>query len=86
MTRSTAPKTCSTNPTALSPRAEYRSAMRNASTMSSLYSFGWQQCIQRTAPVTLVYSVAILVYNEGQLARFALLKNVLGGVGLGCYC
>ncbi|KAJ0414967.1 hypothetical protein BJY00DRAFT_318261 [Aspergillus carlsbadensis] len=36
----------------------------------------------KTTAVTAVYSLAILGYNEGRLARVALLKNGIGGVGL----
>lgn len=40
----------------------------------------------KTEWCTLVYSVAILVYNEGGLVRYCVLKNILGAIGLGCYC
>ncbi|KAL4921139.1 UbiA prenyltransferase family [Aspergillus aurantiobrunneus] len=39
-----------------------------------------------TEPCTLFYTIAILVYNEGGLARIAMFKNVLGGFGMSCYC
>lgn len=40
----------------------------------------------KTEWCTLVYSVAILVYNEGGLVRYCVLKNILGAIGLACYC
>lgn len=38
-----------------------------------------------TVPCTLVYSVAILVYNEGGLATNPVLKNIIGALSLACY-
>lgn len=35
---------------------------------------------------TLVYSIAILVYNEGGLVKYCVFKNGLGATGLACYC
>jgi beta-trans-bergamotene synthase len=40
----------------------------------------------RTTLCTLVYSIAIVVYNEGGLAKLHVLKNVVGALGLACYC
>lgn len=40
----------------------------------------------RTILCTLVYSVAILVYNEGGFAKTPIFKNLLGAIGLTCYC
>jgi 4-hydroxybenzoate polyprenyltransferase len=40
----------------------------------------------RTTLCTLVYSIAIVVYNEGGLAKLPVLKNVIGALGLACYC
>lgn len=39
-----------------------------------------------TIPCTLTYSVAILIYNEGGLAAMPVVKNMIGAVGLACYC
>jgi hypothetical protein len=39
-----------------------------------------------TIPCTLTYSAAILIYNEGGLAGIPLVKNVVGAIGLACYC
>jgi hypothetical protein len=46
--------------------------------MASLYN--------RTTLCTLIYSIAIVVYNEGGLAKVSILKNVIGALGLACYC
>ena len=35
---------------------------------------------------TLTYSVAIVIYNEGGLAAIPVVKNVIGALGLACYC
>lgn len=37
-------------------------------------------------PCTFTYSIAIVVYNEGGLARIPVVKNFIGAVGLACYC
>lgn len=39
-----------------------------------------------TISCTLVYSIAIVVYNEGGLAAIPVVKNLIGAIGLGCYC
>jgi hypothetical protein len=39
-----------------------------------------------TIRCTLVYSIAIVVYNEGGLAAIPVVKNFIGAIGLGCYC
>jgi hypothetical protein len=39
-----------------------------------------------TISCTFVYSIAIVVYNEGGLAAIPVVKNFIGAVGLGCYC
>ena len=39
-----------------------------------------------TVACTLVYSVAIVSYNEGGLSEFAVPRNLVGAVGIGCYC
>lgn len=41
---------------------------------------------EKTIPCTLTYSVAILIYNEGGLAAIPVVKNVIGAIGLACYC
>ncbi|KAE9963355.1 hypothetical protein EG328_011498 [Venturia inaequalis] len=38
-----------------------------------------------TLPCTIIYSVAIVVYNEGGLAVVPVLKNIIGAIGLACY-
>lgn len=35
---------------------------------------------------TLVYTVAIVTYNEGGLAAIPGVKNIIGAIGLTCYC
>jgi 4-hydroxybenzoate polyprenyltransferase len=40
----------------------------------------------KTIPCTLTYSAAILMYNEGGLAGIPVVKNMLGALGLACYC
>ncbi|KAL8882013.1 MAG: hypothetical protein Q9192_007668 [Flavoplaca navasiana] len=40
----------------------------------------------RTLACTLTYSVAIVIYNEGGLAAIPVVKNVIGAIGLACYC
>lgn len=35
---------------------------------------------------TFIYSVAIVVYNEGALARIPVVKNFIGALGLAFYC
>lgn len=40
----------------------------------------------RTLPCTLTYTVAIVMYNEGGLAAIPVVKNVIGAIGLACYC
>ncbi|KAF4219385.1 hypothetical protein CNMCM8980_003114 [Aspergillus fumigatiaffinis] len=39
-----------------------------------------------TISCTFVYSIAIVVYNEGGLAAIPVVKSFIGAVGLGCYC
>jgi hypothetical protein len=39
----------------------------------------------KTCLCTLVYTVAIVIYNEGGLAAIPGLKNIIGAVGLACY-
>lgn len=39
-----------------------------------------------TVSCTLIYSVAIVIYNEGGLAAIPIVKNVIGAIGLACYC
>ena len=40
----------------------------------------------KTVPCTLTYSVAIVIYNEGGLAAIPVVKNIIGAIGLACYC
>jgi 4-hydroxybenzoate polyprenyltransferase len=40
----------------------------------------------KTCLCTFVYTVAIVIYNEGGLAAIPGLKNIIGAVGLACYC
>lgn len=40
----------------------------------------------KTIPCTLTYSIAIVIYNEGGLAAVPVLKNIIGAIGLSCYC
>ena len=40
----------------------------------------------RTVVCTLTYSVAIVIYSEGGLAAIPVVKNVIGAIGLACYC
>lgn len=42
--------------------------------------------LMETVPCTLVYSVAIVIYNEGGLAAIPIVKNIIGAIGLACYC
>lgn len=47
----------------------------------------WAAAISlNTIPCTFIYSVAILIYNEGGLAGIPVVKNLIGAVGLTCYC
>jgi hypothetical protein len=39
-----------------------------------------------TIVCTLVYSIAIVIYNEGGLAAIPVVKNIIGAIGLSCYC
>jgi hypothetical protein len=40
----------------------------------------------KTILCTLTYSIAIVIYNEGGLAGIPVVKNVIGAIGLSCYC
>ncbi|TDZ29095.1 Fumagillin beta-trans-bergamotene synthase [Colletotrichum spinosum] len=40
----------------------------------------------KTVPCTLAYTIAIVVYNEGGLAAIPVVKNLIGAIGLACYC
>ncbi|KAE8366425.1 UbiA prenyltransferase family [Aspergillus caelatus] len=52
-----------------------------------LFTLMWVAALYtNTIPCTLTYSVAILIYNEGGLAAVPVVKNVIGAVGLACYC
>ncbi|KAI4117431.1 MAG: hypothetical protein LQ345_002334, partial [Seirophora villosa] len=52
-----------------------------------LFASMWAAAVSaKTIPCTLAYSVAIVVYNEGGWAAVPVVKNVLGAVGLACYC
>jgi beta-trans-bergamotene synthase len=52
-----------------------------------LFALMWAAALyEKTILCTLVYSVAIVIYNEGGLAAIPVLKNVIGAVGLSCYC
>ncbi|KAL9046089.1 MAG: hypothetical protein Q9206_007168, partial [Seirophora lacunosa] len=52
-----------------------------------LFAAMWAAAVRaKTIPCTLTYSVAIVVYNEGGWAAVPVVKNVLGAVGLACYC
>ncbi|KAL8956500.1 MAG: hypothetical protein Q9193_005998, partial [Seirophora villosa] len=52
-----------------------------------LFASMWAAAVcAKTIPCTLTYSVAIVVYNEGGWAAVPDVKNVLGAVGLACYC
>ncbi|EUC39538.1 hypothetical protein COCMIDRAFT_111292 [Bipolaris oryzae ATCC 44560] len=39
-----------------------------------------------TLVCTIAYTAAIMIYNEGGFAAFAILKNVVGAFGLMCEC
>lgn len=52
-----------------------------------LFTLMWVAALYtNTIPCTLTYSVAIVIYNEGGLAAIPVVKNVIGAVGLACYC
>ncbi|KAK3326649.1 UbiA prenyltransferase family [Apodospora peruviana] len=52
-----------------------------------LFALMWAGALSTgTVVCTLAYSVAIVVYNEGGLAAVPVVKNVIGAVGLACYC
>ncbi|RYP77979.1 hypothetical protein DL771_000838 [Monosporascus sp. 5C6A] len=52
-----------------------------------LFLLMWIAAIHtNTITCTLIYSVAIVVYNEGGLAAIMVVKNTIGAIGLGCYC
>ncbi|RDL31029.1 Integral membrane protein [Venustampulla echinocandica] len=52
-----------------------------------LFLLMWVAAIHtNTTTCTLVYSVAIVIYNEGGLAAIPVVKNVIGAIGLACYC
>lgn len=40
----------------------------------------------QTLSCTFVYTFTMIIYNEGGLAAIPGLKNVLGAVGIACYC
>jgi hypothetical protein len=40
----------------------------------------------KTCLCTFIYTVAIVIYNEGELAAIPGVKNIIGAVGLTCYC
>ncbi|KAK7977271.1 hypothetical protein PG996_003341 [Apiospora saccharicola] len=47
----------------------------------------WAAAFQaNTVACTLVYSIAIVSYNEGGLSEFAVPRNLVGALGIGCYC
>ncbi|KAK8009258.1 hypothetical protein PG991_011809 [Apiospora marii] len=47
----------------------------------------WVAAFQaNTLACTLVYSIAIMSYNEGGLSELAVPRNLVGAVGIGCYC
>ena len=52
-----------------------------------LFALMWAAALcTNTIPCTLTYSIAIVIYNEGGLAAIPVVKNVIGAVGLACYC
>ncbi|KAI4172113.1 MAG: hypothetical protein LQ343_003761 [Gyalolechia ehrenbergii] len=52
-----------------------------------LFALMWAAALYaETIPCTLAYSAAIVIYNEGGLAAIPVVKNVLGAIGLSCYC
>ena len=52
-----------------------------------LFTLMWFAALyEKTIPCTLIYSVAIVAYNEGRLAAIPVVKNVIGAIGLTCYC
>ncbi|KAL8748489.1 MAG: hypothetical protein Q9184_007267, partial [Pyrenodesmia sp. 2 TL-2023] len=61
---------------------------QNATTLYyALFASMWAAAIYtKTVPCTLIYSVAIVLYNEWGLARVPVVKNVIGATGLVCYC
>ena len=65
-----------------------RISLEDADTLyQGMFVCMWLAAIySRTSTCTLVYTVAILIYNEGGLAAMPGLKNIIGAVGLACYC
>lgn len=52
-----------------------------------LFLLMWIAAIHtNTITCTVVYSVAIVIYNEGGLAGIPVVKNFIGAIGIGCYC
>ena len=53
----------------------------------ALFASMWAAALYtKTILCTLTYSVAIFIYNEGGLAAVPIVKNVIGAIGLACYC
>ncbi|KAL8672377.1 MAG: hypothetical protein Q9168_003150 [Polycauliona sp. 1 TL-2023] len=53
----------------------------------ALFALMWAAALYtKTILCTLTYSVAIVIYNEGGLAAVPVLKNLIGALGLACYC
>lgn len=53
----------------------------------ALFASMWAAALYtKTISCTLTYSVAIVIYNEGGLAAVPVVKNVIGAIGLACYC
>ncbi len=53
----------------------------------TLFASMWAAALYtKTIPCTLTYSIAIVIYNEGGLAAVPVLKNIIGAIGLVCYC
>ncbi|KAG8158652.1 hypothetical protein KVR01_011774 [Diaporthe batatas] len=63
-------------------------SMENASLLYyALFVSMWAAAyLEKTVQCTLIYSMAIIFYNEGGLAAIPVVKNVIGAVGLACYC
>ncbi len=52
-----------------------------------LFALMWAAAFySNTIFCTLIYSLAIVAYNEGGLAAIPVVKNVVGAIGLVCYC
>lgn len=52
-----------------------------------LFALMWAVSVHaRTVKCTFAYTVAIVAYNEGGLAKVPIVKNVIGAIGLACYC